>query len=189
MDPWHREDSLNEDVQSFTVDLRVFHGSILRPWRQSYMSATLSSEKVHLLKPGHLQGMPCPAALANRPTWVTLAARPHLSGALVRDQAASWCCFAGHSAVAHTTMRLRVSTTLVQLATSKYVRATFRFRGRRVEGYSCFVQRGQWLVSEVFECNTFAFDVCIQPKKGGWGCIYGLRPILTTDDGSLWPII
>ena len=59
-----------------------------------------------------------------------------------------------------------MSTTLVQLATSKYVRATFRFRGRRVEGYSCFVQRGQWLVSEVFECNTFAFDVCIQPKKG-----------------------
>ena len=40
-------------------------------------------------------------------------------------------------------------------------------------------------MSEVFECNTFAFDVCIQPKKGGWGCIYGLRPILATDDGSL----
>ena len=126
-----------------------FTGQILRPWHQSYMSATLSSEKVHLLKPGHLQGMPCPAALANRPTWATLAARP------------------GHSAVADT-MRLRVSTMLVQLATSKYVRATFRFRGRRVEGIVVLFKGGNgWWVK--FLNATLLRLMFVSNQKRGLG--------------------
>ena len=80
MDPWHREDSLNADVQSTTEagvlkTSESFAGGALRPWHQTlpnYMLATLRSQKVDLLKPEHLQGMPYPldGVWAHEPLWL-----------------------------------------------------------------------------------------------------------------------
>ena len=84
MDPWHREDSLNEDVQSLTVDLRVFHGSNIAPLASELHVGNLEFRKGSLVEAWASSGHAMPSGSGK-----STNARPHLSGALVRDQAAS----------------------------------------------------------------------------------------------------